>query len=192
VALGQSFTLALSDAEVEVPGSHTFNYAFDCGDGGGYGSFGPSSTGACPTSAIGTRNVRGTVRDEDGDQTEYTGSVTVIHAFGGFTGTVDAPPVFNLAKAGSAIPVKFSLGGNQGLNILAAGYPTSQPIACDASAPTDPIEQTVAAGNSSLSYDATTGLYTYVWKTNKAWANTCRLLTLRLVDGTDHTALFKF
>ena len=32
----------------------------------------------------------------------------------------------------------------------------------------------------------------YVWKTNKAWAQTCRLLPIRLRDGTDHVALFKF
>lgn len=33
--------------------------------------------------------------------------------FSGFFSPVDSMPVINLAKAGSAIPVKFSLGGNQ-------------------------------------------------------------------------------
>lgn len=63
---------------------------------------------------------------------------------------------------------------------------------CDAGAPTDPIEVTVAAGGSSLSYDALTDTYTYVWKTDKAWANTCRLLNVTLIDGTQHLASFKF
>jgi extracellular elastinolytic metalloproteinase len=31
-----------------------------------------------------------------------------------------------------------------------------------------------------------------VWKTQKAWAGTCRQLIIRLDDGTDHIANFKF
>ena len=54
----------------------------------------------------------------------------------------------------------------------------------------DDIEQTVTAGQSSLSYGSSQ--YTYVWKTDKAWAGTCRLLTVKLVDGSSHTASFKF
>ena len=50
----------------------------------------------------------------------------------------------------------------------------------------------MSAGSSSLTYDPTTGLYTYVWKTDKVWAGTCRQLDLRLADGTDHPAFFRF
>jgi hypothetical protein len=50
----------------------------------------------------------------------------------------------------------------------------------------------VSAGLSSLSYDDTTGQYSYVWKTEKAWAGTCRQLVVRLSDGTDHVASFMF
>jgi hypothetical protein len=32
----------------------------------------------------------------------------------------------NIAQAGSAISVKFGLSGNQGLKVMAAGYPASQ------------------------------------------------------------------
>jgi hypothetical protein len=39
---------------------------------------------------------------------------------------------------------------------------------------------------------ALTGQYRYTWKTDKAWANTCRLFTLKLIDGTSHEAYFKF
>jgi len=38
----------------------------------------------------------------------------------------------------------------------------------------------------------TTDQYTYVWKTNKAWAGTCRELLVRFVDGTIHVARFQF
>ena len=50
--------------------------------------------------------------------------------FSGFFQPVDNLPTVNQVKAGSSIPIKFSLGGNQGLNIMAAGYPASQPINC--------------------------------------------------------------
>src|SRR6266496_4956589 len=112
--------------------------------------------------------------------------------FNGFFQPVDNSPIVNLARAGSAIPVKFSLNGDQGLNILATGYPKSQMIACDATATVDGIEETIAAGSSSLSYDASADTYTYVWKTEPGWANTCRQLVVKFVDGTYHRANFKF
>jgi hypothetical protein len=54
------------------------------------------------------------------------------------------------------------------------------------------VEQTITAGSSSLSYDSLTDQYTYVRKTDKAWAGTCRQFVLKLSDGTSKTALFAF
>ncbi len=110
----------------------------------------------------------------------------------GLLAPVDNPPVLNFVKAGGGIPVKFSLGGDQGLDIFAASYPKSQMINCDSSAPLDAVEETVTAGSSSLTYDPVADRYVYVWKTDKAWAGTCRQLILRLNDGTEHVANFKF
>ena len=56
----------------------------------------------------------------------------------------------------------------------------------------DGSEQTGTAGSSTLSYDASTDTYTYVWKTEKPWAGTCRQLVVKLKDGTFHRAIFKF
>lgn len=117
-------------------------------------------------------------------------SYTVVYPFAGFYSPVDNLPMLNGAKAGSAIPVKFSLGGDQGLAIFAVGYPKSQKISCDSSALIDVVEETVTAGSSSLSYAG--GQYHYVWKTDKAWFGTCRQLTVRLNDSTVHVANFKF
>jgi hypothetical protein len=100
--------------------------------------------------------------------------------------------VLNVVTAGKAIPVKFSLSGNKGLNIFAAGSPSSVTISCDGTAPQDDIEETVNAGGSSLSYTALTDQYNYVWKTENSWKNTCRQLIVRLNDGTEHRANFKF
>jgi hypothetical protein len=87
------------------------------------------------------------------------------YEFSGLTAPVDAWPVTNSMKAGAAVPVKFNLGGDRGLENFESGSPSSQPLSCDANAPTDPVEQTVSAGGSSLAYDAATDTDTYVWKT---------------------------
>jgi len=118
--------------------------------------------------------------------------------FSGFFAPVDNTDangdlVLNKLKAGAAVPVKFSLGGDQGLDIFEAGYPKSQDIACDSDATVDGIEQTVNAGGSSLSYNAVTDTYTYVWKTDKNnWAKTCRQLVVKLNDGSFYRANFQF
>jgi hypothetical protein len=52
----------------------------------------------------------------------------------------------DFVKAGSAVPVKFSLSGYQGLDILFPGYPASAQITCNTSVAMDQIEQTVTAG----------------------------------------------
>jgi hypothetical protein len=129
------------------------------------------------------------------DNADNTNSASVTYnveyAWTGFFRPVDNLPTLNTVKAGSSVPVKFSLAGNQGLNIFASGSPASKVAACDAGASTDAIEETVTAGNSSLSYDATADQYNYVWKTEKAWAGTCRQLQVKLADGTTHAANFK-
>jgi hypothetical protein len=119
------------------------------------------------------------------------------YAFSGFLAPVDggagsSPPVLNKMQPGAAVPVKFSLGGDQGMAILASGSPSSRQISCDNGATVDPIETTTNAVASGLTYHAGSGTYTYVWKTDKNWAATCRRLTVRLIDGTTHTADFSF
>jgi hypothetical protein len=115
----------------------------------------------------------------------------ILYDFTGFFAPVNNSPTVNLAKAGSSIPVKFSLGGDKGLNIFAAGYPKFQTVACDA-LPTDAIEETTSAGGSSLSYDPATDQYTYVWKTEKSWKGSCRQLVLVFNDAEQHSANFTF
>jgi hypothetical protein len=113
------------------------------------------------------------------------------YTFTGFFAPVDMAAL-NVVKAGRAIPIKFSLGGDYGLDIMTSGYPASAPVACDSNLPLDNVEETVLAGSSSLSYDPDSDQYTYVWKTNKGWANSCRIFTIMLDDGSAHQASFSF
>jgi N-acetylneuraminic acid mutarotase len=128
--------------------------------------------------------------DTDGDGLGDVCDPLTYH-FAGFFQPVDNPAIVNVAKAGSAIPIKFSLGSDLGLIILSPGSPSSAPYICT-SGPTDAIEQTVAATSSGLQYDPTTNQYTYVWKTDKSWSGTCRKFSLGLTDGSTHVALFQF
>jgi hypothetical protein len=69
------------------------------------------------------------------------------------------------------------------LHLLAptAGYPKSEVIACDSTAPVDGVEETVTAGSSGLSYGASLDEYRYVWKTSHgrepvgSWSSSSRL-----------------
>jgi hypothetical protein len=149
---------------------------------------------ALETGSVGSRSVsapQGTAVDNVGHASAATGPCTysVVYDFRGFFQPVDNIG-WNVAKAGSAIPIKFSLGGFQGLDIVAAGYPTFTITGTSQNG--DDIEQTVTAGGSSLSYDADTDQYVYVWKTDKAWAGKSGTFTLKLDDGTSHTAKFSF
>jgi hypothetical protein len=108
--------------------------------------------------------------------------------FAGFFRPIDNPPALNSQQAGGAVPVKFSLGGDRGLAILAAGYPASVKVDCTTGAVLGPVESTSSADGLTFA----DGQYSYVWKTDKSWAGTCRELPVLLVDGTLHTARFKF
>ena len=120
-----------------------------------------------------------------------TATIQVRWPFTGFFSPVDNPPIDNVATAGSAIPVKFSLGGNRGLGVLVAGSPTATKFTCGTEA-TDLIEELVTATASSFTYDAAAGQYKYIWKTPKTYAGLCYQLKFTFVDGATQVANFKF
>lgn len=139
---------------------------------------------------VGTTTVTATATDAAGNPSSCTFNISVLYNFTGFFQPVDNLPTLNVVQAGKGVPVQFSLSGNKGLNIFAAGYPMTVSINCDGSAPQSDVELTLNAGGSSLSYDV--DQYNYVWKTESSWKGTCRQLVLKLNDGTLHTANFKF
>ncbi len=133
--------------------------------------------------------------DQDGIGDACDPTPNPPYSFTGFFQPVDNPGIVNTAKAGSSVPVKFKLGGNQGLDIFRPADPKAYPKVtftdCASQASLDAIE-TTTANPAGLTYDAATDSYIYVWKTEKAWAGRCGTFQLGLKDGSDHHALFKF
>ncbi len=148
------------------------------------------SCGAVLTSTIGFKTVTCTATDGAGNTANASLTYWVIYHFTGFLKPVYNLPALNKMKAGQAIQVNFNLGGNQGKAIFAPGYPRSIKIACG-SAPVR-IVKTITAGVSSLKYNPISKLYTYTWKTDVAWAGTCRQFVVKFKDGRVYRLNFKF
>ena len=150
---------------------------------------GPPSGSVFP---VGTTTVNATADDGNGHAASCSFHVTVRYNFEGFFQPIANPPAFNVVNAGRAIPVKFSLSGNKGLNIFAPGSPSSGPIACNSSDEANVLTETETPGNSSLSYSSGSDQYHCNWKTEGAWTGTCRQLVVTLNDGSIHRANFRF
>jgi hypothetical protein len=156
-----------------------------------------ATCGSVDTSSVGSKSVECSATDKAGNNTKKSANYSVNYKFDGFRQPVDNKDasgayIYNVAKAGSAIPLKFSLSGNQGLSIIKDGAPKVSQVNCATSAPTDTIEELATVANSGLTYDATADQYNYVWKTPTTYAGKCYKLDMVLTDGTSHVAYFKF
>ena len=149
-----------------------------------------SSCDAVNTSSVGSHFVSCTATDYAGNTATASADYGVNYKFEGFFQPVDKLPTKNTVKAGRAVPMKFSLGGDQGLGVIQSGWPKVYNSTCTGSS-TDAVEETVTAGSSGLSYDPATGVYNYVWKTQSSWAGSCRLFEMKLIDGTVQRVYFQ-
>ena len=142
----------------------------------------------------GLTTVTWTATDNSGNVSTCLQNVTLTYQFAGFFKPIDNQPVQNMVKAGSAVPVKFSLSGDHGLAIFASGYPKSQAVSCDPNSFTlvNELEETATAGASALSYDADKDQYSYIWKTDPSWKGACRQLIVKLNDTMEKRADFIF
>ncbi|UQN08819.1 PxKF domain-containing protein [Deinococcus sp. QL22] len=147
--------------------------------------------------SVGTTTVNCSSTDAAGNKTTKSFTITVNYNFTGFFQPIDMSTstniVYNTIKVGSAVPVKFKLGGNQGPNIFLAGSPSALMVNCATNATTDVVEEISAATVSGLQYDAAAGQYVYVWKTSTAYkVGSCYQLTVKFLDNTTQTAYFQF
>jgi hypothetical protein len=190
VVEGQSVEVTATGSD---PNGDALSYAWDLDNNGSFETLGQTVTfDAAGLTVPAVYTIRVQATDAFGLTAVDEALVYILYDFAGFFPPIDNLPAFNVVKAGQAIPVKFSLNGDRGLDIIASGYPKVTAIACDSGAPQETVEETVTAGNSGLSYDPETDTYTYVWKTNRGWKNSCRQLAIQLDDGSIHYANFKF
>lgn len=115
-----------------------------------------------------------------------------IYEFDGFYAPVnnrdaDGRLILNEVRAGRAIPLKFSLGGDHGLDVVVAIRVSTL---CGAEPVIGALEEAAVGG--PLKYDAEAAQYIVVWKTARTWASGCRQLVVELKDGTVQRANFSF
>jgi len=158
------------------------SYAWDLDLDGTYEVLGQTATfSAMNLEAPMSRAVRVRATGPTGVTATDTTTVNVTWNFGGFGGKNEGRPALSRGKAGANLNLRFALDGDQGIAVLAAGYPRSGAYTCGGTPLLDATEGTT--GDLNL---AGNGQYSYGWKTNKAWANTCRTFVLKLADGTYH------
>ena len=129
---------------------------------------------------------------ETGETYDFPPPVGPGYTFTGFFAPLSNPPVVNIENAGHIIPVRFSLGGPQGLGVLAPGFPKSQPVSCTDWTPLGPAVSTKSLLGIGLTYQAGPDRYAYHWRTESAWTSSCRQLQVMLDDGSMYVANIKF
>lgn len=155
---------------------------------------GPVASGAAlDTATVGAKTFTVSSTDAAGNPSVASHAYTVQYAFSGFSNPIAALPALNKANAGRTVPVKYSLHDATGAvipDLSSFASLVSAPAACDTNAPTTDAEETDAAGSTTIQFDS--GQFAYHWKTQSAWAGTCRVLQLTLNDGTQYTVAFQF
>ena len=138
------------------------------------------------TSSVGEKTLVVRATDDRGASATATRTYRVVFAFAGFDAPVDAGGSILAAKAGDAIPLKFSLRGDHGVAVVSSA--TWRPASCSDWTDTAPAEP----GDGRLSYSASTDRYRLLVATERSWRNSCRTLELELADGTRHAVRVRF
>ena len=150
-----------------------------------------TATGAQVTQVVGS----GVTVTVNGRTTSLAAGGTTAYASWsapGFSAPVDNAPVLNSTKAGRAVPLKWHLTDASGAPVtnLTTATVTVQNLSCGLGVTTDELEETFA-GASGLQNQGN-GDYQLNWKTNSAWAGSCKTMVLDLGGGVMVTADFRF
>jgi len=145
------------------------------------------------TNTVGDHSFTVTATDKAGNQTVKTVHYSVRYAWNGFFSPVsNSGEGLNLVHAGDLIKLGFTLGGNFGLSVLAAGSPSSVAVSCPSDTP-HLVSGAHEGTPSGLAFPPGASHYSYGWQTDAAWAGSCRQFSLQLNDGTPpHLATFMF
>jgi hypothetical protein len=149
---------------------------------------------ALDTTTPGSKTFTVTATDVEGNTATTTVGYEVTSPQGDFKGfrwPVDDFPAINRWIAGEVVPVRFSLGGYRGLDVLAPGYPQVAEVECGEG------EQPIS-GRPARSTGWQKGLrfkhrsYVFMWRTERDWTRGCRQFLIKLKDGSVHRAEFRF
>jgi hypothetical protein len=117
----------------------------------------------------------------------------VVYDFEGFLWPVRNPPATNRWRAGSPVPIRFELHGDQGRDVIEEGWPQVAEIDCGSGAePAGGEPARHPRWFRELAFRKRTARYVFLWRTRREWAGTCRQFLLRLNDGTMKRADFEF
>ena len=178
------------------PDGQVLTYDWDLDDNGSFETPGRSvtfSAAGLHGPVIRTIAVRATAPTGLTATDETTVSISAIDddfAFDGFRGLKNLPDV-NESNTGTQF-IRFSLGGNQGLDIFKNDHPMSASYPCGSTPPSTGNEPTRLQGENGFRYDAGADEYTFKWNIDKSWKNTCRVFVLGLSDGSTHNVAFRF
>jgi hypothetical protein len=193
VTVGGSVVVSATGSQ---PDGQALTYRWDLDDNGTFETPGQSVTFSAvglPAPVTRTIAVRVTAPTGLTDRDEATVNVAAIDddfAFDGFRGLKNLPDV-NEANLGTQF-IRFSLGGNRGLDIFKNDHPMSASYPCGSTPPSVGNEPTRFQGASGFRYDPATDEYTFKWNVDKSWKNTCRVFVLGLNDGSTHNVAFRF
>jgi len=121
----------------------------------------------------------------------YSVGAAAFHFHGFLPPLVNRPHV-NQFRAGTVVPIVFSLNGNQGRHVLASHYPRSVSMACGSHADLDGGTRAQSATHKRLQFLRSYDVYVFLWKTDTNWDGSCRQFVLKLSDGSYHRADFRF
>jgi hypothetical protein len=171
-----------------------YGCADEAGGSGLVSCAGPVADGSLlDTGSVGAREFTVTAADTAGNAAAATARFRVVYDFEGFLWPVRNRPRVNTWVAGRSVPIRFELGGNQGLDVIEEGWPQVAVVDCDFTAEPEFGEPARhPRWFRELVYRKHKQHYVLKWRTDRRWAGTCRQFMLKLEDGTVGRADFRF
>jgi Tol biopolymer transport system component len=159
--------------------------SFSCDDGL-YGSGVALCTGDpyLDTSTIGNHSFVVQTRDGLGNTGTAQQPYRVIWPFAFAPSTLE-PPTYNVFQAGDRVPVRFTLGGDRGFDVLETVYYVAVDCVTGNATSSGGVLGT-------LSQNGAGKIYTYKWETDSSLAGSCARLTFQLRDNSWHEAWIRF
>jgi hypothetical protein len=157
-----------------------------------------ANDGPVDTSTMGMFTFVVDASDTTGHATSSSSTYTVGYRFTGFFG-IAPEPALNTANAGRSIPVSWTMQDGSGAYIGDPADPwahvdsiTWYQVQCPGSPPSTNPTPSNDSGSSGLRFDDPTKTFEFNWKSETAWAGTCRRFVVTTDDTATHTFTIRF